>query len=244
MDTSKPASLSLWGSAVLFGGPTVLMWLATRHAIPLLQERLAGPSILCWFIAGGAVFVCLFLGAFVGFWCEKRRITLSGFAQRFRLGRMNLADVLWSLGTLVACGLISAAIVSAWTLAANVSSFLPKPEFSPHFLHVEPLTEETLWVLLAWLPLFFFNIAGEELWWRGYMLPRQEKSHGKAAWIIHGLGLGFFHLPLGLHLTIIASPVLFGLPFVVQRRGNLWTGFLVHGIFNAMGFLLVAFGVL
>jgi len=239
MNTNKPSvpALSLWGSALLFAVPTVLMWVATRHAIPLLQGHLVGPNILCWFIAGGTVFFCLFAGAFVAFWIERRRVSLAGFAQRFRLRAMRLADVLWSLGVLIGCGMLSAAIIGAWTLASDTFPFLGKPDLSPPFMHVEPLTHQTLWVLLAWLPLFFFNIAGEELWWRGYMLPRQEQSHGGMAWVVHGLGLAVFHLPLGVHLTIIASPVLFGLPFVVQRQRNLWTGFIVHGIFNAGGFL-------
>ena len=34
------------------------------------------------------------------------------------------------------------------------------------------------------------NIGGEELWWRGYVLPRQELAFGRSAWVIHGtLGL-------------------------------------------------------
>lgn len=244
MNTNKPSvpPLPLWGSAVLFGIPTLLMWVATRHVIPLLQEHLAGPSILCWFIAGGAVFLCLFAGAFIAFWIEKRRVSLAGFAQRFRLRPIRRADLLWSLAVLVICELLSAIISAVWVWASNVFTFLGKPNLSPPFMEVEPLTGETLWVLAAWLPLFFFNIAGEELWWRGYMLPRQEQSHGGAAWMVHGLGLAVFHLPLGLHLTIIASPVLFGLPLVVQRRRNLWTGFIVHGIFNMGGFLAVACG--
>ena len=76
----------------------------------------------------------------------------------------------------------------------------------------------------------------------GYMLPRQQQSHGEAAWIIHGIGLAVFHLPLGLHLTIIVLPFLFGIPLVVQRQRNLWTGFIVHGLLNGGGFLAVAFG--
>jgi membrane protease YdiL (CAAX protease family) len=245
MNTNKPTvpPLPLWGSALLFGIPTLLMWFATRHAIPVLQERLAGPDILCWFVAGGAVFLCLFIGAFVGFRIEEQRVSLVGFTQRFRLAPIQRADVLWSLGTLVVCGLLSAAIAGVWTWASNPFPFLGKPDLSPTFMPVEPLTHETLWVLLAWLPLFFFNIAGEELWWRGYMLPRQEQSHGNSAWIVHGIGLAVFHLPLGIPLTIIALPILFGLPFVVQRRRNLWTGIIVHGIFNGLGFLAVAFGV-
>jgi len=108
---------------------------------------------------------------------------------------------------------------------------------------MEPVTNDTYWVLLAWLPLFFFNIAGEELWWRGYILARQEQEHHSAAWFVHGLGLALFHLPLGIDLTIILLPFLFSLPYVVQRQRNLWTGFIVHGILNGGGFLAVAFGL-
>jgi len=245
LNTNQPPipPLPLWGSAVLFGVPTLLMWFATRHAIPVLQEGLPGPDTLCWFVAGGAVFLCLFVGAFVGFWLEKQRGSLTGFTQRFRLTPIQRADVLWSFGVLIVCSLLSAAIAGVWTWASSVFPILGKPDLSPPFMHVEPLTRETLWVLLAWLPLFFFNIAGEELWWRGFMLPRQEQSHGKTAWIIHAVGLAVFHLPLGIPLTIIALPILFGLPFVVQRCRNLWTGIIVHGIFNGLGFLAVAFGV-
>lgn len=34
---------------------------------------------------------------------------------------------------------------------------------------------------------FFFNIVGEEFWWRGYILPRQELAFGKWTWLIHGV---------------------------------------------------------
>jgi len=241
-DQSVPP-LPLWGSALLFGLPTLLMWAATRYAVPLLRERLEGPDILCWFVAGGSVFFCLFAAAFAAIRLEGGGTSLKAFARRFRLRALSRADVFWSIGMLVICGLLAGMISAAWTYAAGLFTFLEAPELSPPFMEVEPLTRETLWVLAAWLPLFFFNIAGEELWWRGYMLPRQEQSHGKAAWILHGIGLAVFHLPLGIPLTIIALPVLFGLPLVVQWRRNLWTGFIVHGIFNMGGFMAVAFGL-
>jgi membrane protease YdiL (CAAX protease family) len=141
------------------------------------------------------------------------------------------------------CGLLSGAIAGLWEFAAQAWTVIPSPQVSPPFIHMEPLTAQTWWVLLAWLPLFFFNIAGEELWWRGYILPRQERRHRAAAWFPHGLGLALFHLPLGIDLTIIVLPFLFGLPYVVQRRKNLWTGFIVHGVLNGCGFLAVAFGL-
>lgn len=235
--------LSIWGSLFLFGVPTVLLYLATRFGIPALRKILTGPDILCWFVAGGCVFFCLFAASFVAFWIEQRKISLNGFADRFRLRRIKFGDVAWAVGLLVTCGLMSAGIAGLWKVTANAWIAIPEPQLSPAFIHVEPVTAETSWILLAWLPLFFFNIAGEELWWRGYMLPREEKQHQSAAWFIHGIGLALFHLPLGIDLTVILLPFLFALPYAVQRTKNLWTGIILHAILNGGGFLAMAFGV-
>lgn len=242
MNANVLRPLPLGGSLVLFGVPTLLMWLATRRGIPRLRDALDGPDIVAWFIAGGLVFFALFVAAFVGFRMEQGRITVEGFAERLRFRRLTATDVMWSLGLLVVCGLLSGGILGLWQLTVQISPTWPEPQLSPPFLHVDPLKPGTYWVLLAWLPLFFFNIAGEELWWRGYMLPRQEQEHGSWAWFVHGLGLAVFHLPLGVDLTVILLPFLFALPYVVQRTRNLWTGFLLHGILNGGGFLAVAFG--
>lgn len=246
MTKATPVAVSplpIWGSLILFAIPTLLMWLATRLLIPALRPHLTGPDIFCWFIAGGSVFFCLFIAAFVAFWIEQGRPTLKGFAERFRLSGINTGDVAWSVGALIVCGLSSAGIAGLWQLAAQAWGVLPEPSLTPSFIQVEPLSQNRLLVLLAWLPLFFFNITGEELWWRGYILPRQEQQHHSAAWLVHGLGLTLFHLPLGIDLSIILLPFLFGLPYVVQRRKNLWTGFIIHGILNGGGFLAVAFGL-
>ena len=37
------------------------------------------------------------------------------------------------------------------------------------------------WIVLGYLGGLFFNIFGEEFWWRGYILPRQELVMGKYA---------------------------------------------------------------
>lgn len=235
--------LPIWGSLILFGVPTLLMWLTTRYGIPALRPHLTGPDIFCWFVVGGSVFFCLFVAAFVAFWIEQGKITLIGFADRFRLSSINTGDVAWSLGALVVCGLLSAGIAGVWKLAAQTWSLLPEPSLTPSFIQVEPFAQDRLSVLLAWLPLFFFNITGEELWWRGYILPRQEQEHHSMAWLVHGCGLTLFHLPLGIDLSIILLPFLFGLPYVVQRRKSLWTGFIVHGILNGGGFLAVVAGL-
>src|SRR5688572_1377892 len=217
--------LPLGGSLILFGIPTLLLWAATRWGIPALRPHLTGPDILCWFVAGGSVFFGLLVAALAAYWLEQRRFALDSFADRFRFRRVSGGDVAWSLGTLAVCGLSSAGIAGLWRTAAE-ACMLPEPQLSPPFIHMEPLKSDTRWGLLAWLPLFFLNITGEELWWRGYILPRQEQAHRSLASLVHALGLALFHLPLGIDLTIILLPFLFGLPYVVQRRRNLWTGFI------------------
>ncbi len=235
--------LPMWGSMILFAIPTAFLWVVTRWGIPRLQGHLSGPDILCWFIAGGIVFVALFLAAFVGFWIEKRSVTLDGFADRFRFRRLSWGDVLYTLAALALCSLASGVIFFVWAGIASSTTIITQPKLTPPFVHMEPLTPETMWLLAAWLPLFVFNITGEELWWRGYILARQEQQHGQWAWLVHGAGLTMFHLPLGVDLAIILIPFLAALPWVVQRRQNLWTGFLFHGLLNGGGFLAVAFGM-
>ena len=181
--------LPVWGSLILFGFPTLLMWLATRFGISVLKPHLAGPDILSWFFAGGSVFFVLFLATLVALRIEQGESWRANFAKRLRFRRINPADVGWSLAALLVCGLLSAGIAGFWGWASQTWQSLPAPEASLPFIHMEPVTPDTFWVLLAWLPLFFFNIAGEELWWRGYILPRQEQEHGSASTLVHGFGL-------------------------------------------------------
>src|SRR5205807_1973574 len=67
-------------------------------------------------------------------------------------------------------------------------------EFGPKDFMGVPLAG-AWWILVYYaLVMLACNIGGEELWWRGYLLPRQEAAFGKAAWIIHGMYWSLFHL--------------------------------------------------
>jgi membrane protease YdiL (CAAX protease family) len=48
---------------------------------------------------------------------------------------------------------------------------------------------------LVYLAILVLNIVGEEFWWRGYVLPRQELAHGRWAWLVHGILWTLFHAP-------------------------------------------------
>ena len=120
---------------------------------------------------------------------------------------------------------------------------LCKPELpsSPWFLQHTPGLHA--WVFAAWIPLFLSNILGEELCWRGYVLPRQEARFGRAAWLPNGILWCLFHWSFGWPIMVTLLPITLLLPWIVQRRRNTWVGIIIHAIFNAAGFILATSGV-
>jgi len=92
--------------------------------------------------------------------------------------------------------------------------------------------------------MFFFNIVGEEILWRGYILPRQELQHGKYAWVINSALWLVFHACFGLDLIILLLPILITIPYVAYKTGNTSIGILTHGLLNGPMFVLVALGLI
>ncbi|WP_264321646.1 CPBP family intramembrane glutamic endopeptidase [Zarconia navalis] len=149
---------------------------------------------------------------------------------------MNLSDWLWTLGSILLIGISTAAIIA---IASSVfTDFSP----SPPFLSARILPPNERWILLCWIPFFFFNIVGEEIMWRGYIFPRQELTHGKKTWLVHGSLWWVFHLSFGWHLLLMLLPIIFMLSWVVQHRRNTWSSLLIHGIINGGGFLAISLG--
>jgi membrane protease YdiL (CAAX protease family) len=224
--------MPLWQSLLLFGIPTVLLFLATYTAIPFLNRNTGIPAVVNWFISGGLlVFIPLVIGSFIAYRFESGSLNWTAFKKRFRLNPLSKQDWLWTAGLLI------------FTFTASGLIMLTGLDTSPPFLRFEGISRGEEWILLAWLPFFFSIIIGEELMWRGYILPRQELSHGKWAWVINGFFWTIFHLSFGWNLVILLLPLLFSLPYVVQRQKNTWIGIIVHGMVNGLGFLSIALGL-
>ncbi len=115
---------------------------------------------------------------------------------------------------------------------------------TPPFMAFEPLRAGRYWLLLVWAPFWILNILGEEILWRGVMLPRQELAFGKRAWIVHGLGWALFHAAFGWQLLVTLIPLIFIQSYIVQRTRNSWLGVVLHGGINGPSFLAIAFGLL
>jgi len=123
------------------------------------------------------------------------------------------------------------------TLPSSLRDFLA--HFAPTAFMGIPLHGQWWIAFYYLLVLLFGNIAGEELWWRGYLLPRQEAASGRVAWLYHGLFWAAFHLFFQATAwdMIRMMPTCCALAFVVQSRKNTWPGVVAHSVANS-GFLI------
>lgn len=226
-------------SIVIFGTASIALMLGTQALIPFLVSVTGFESVFFWFlVAGLGIFLPLLIAAAILLKRERALFQPGFWRDRLRFKCMNKGDWLWSLGAIIVIGIISSGVMKILeTVAGQI-------EHQPPFLAFEPLTPERYWLLAIWFPYWILNIMGEEIFWRGVMLPRQELAFGNWTWFYHGIGWGLFHIAFGWQLLVTLLPVLFIQSYVVQRRKNTWTGVVIHGGINGPSFLAIAFGLL
>ena len=217
----------------------ILMFALTKYLIPYLSKITGQETILFWFIVAGlGVFTPLIITAIMILKSEGFNISKSTWTKRLRFRKITTKDLLWSIAGLILVGVFSGVIIKVLEL------IIGKFDHSPAFMSFEPLTKGRYWLLLIWFPYWILNILGEELLWRGVMLPRQEIAFGKHAWLIHGLGWGLFHIAFGWQLLITLIPIIFIQPYIVQKTKNSWVGVIIHGGLNGPSFIAICFGLI
>lgn len=226
-------------AAMIFISTAVLLWVMTHLCIPFLTEFTGWEPILFWFICGGVgVFTPLIIAGVMMLCKEGCRFTKETFSERLRFRLMTRRDWSYSLVALVVIGLLTGGIMVA------MQAFIPNFNHTPLFMTLEPLSPGRYWLLLAWLPYWLLNIGGEEFFWRGVLLPRQELAFGRNTWILHGTGWTIFHLAFGWQLLVMLLPLLYIESYVVQKTQNTWTGVFLHGAINGPSFIAIALGVI
>lgn len=81
--------------------------------------------------------------------------------------------------------------------------------------------------------LLVFDILGEELSWRGYILARQELAIGRWAWVSHRALWTVFHAIHQYNLGILVSYADHaGHRFAARRTRNTWPGIVGHLVSN------------
>lgn len=224
-------------SLLFFGIPTVILYIATHVCIPWLNKVTDLPLVVCWYICGGLlVFIPLFIASFVFYKREGNEWNYKTILQRFRLDKFSMKDLWISLAGVVIVA------VATYVMMAIGKKYIDYFSASPSFMTMTPLKSGEYWILLAWLPLFFFNIFGEAFFWRGYIFPRQKVKFSNTTWFVHGVFWMLFHLPFGFDLMFTLIPIIFITSYLVQYTRNTWTDVIIHAAINGSGFLLVAFG--
>jgi membrane protease YdiL (CAAX protease family) len=115
----------------------------------------------------------------------------------------------------------------------ELGGFLMSPEAPTYFAGA--------WgILVMFLLMAFFNIAGEEFFWRGVMLPKMNGVFGKWDWVANGVLGGAYHLSQPWQILgggIFMWTVFYALP--VKYFRTTWFSIILHGSINVMWSLII-----
>jgi membrane protease YdiL (CAAX protease family) len=215
--------------------------------MPWLQQ-IGMPEFWTFMISYGLPLVLLMLFTVIGL---KQEGNLSHWRARLRLNALTFKRVMLCIAIFIASFLLTGLLVPTAKYLASIELLSP-PDFLPDILDPNktipgrqimsfmgiPLKGAYWVVLVYFIFLTCFNILGEELWFRGYILPRQERQWGNKAWIYHGLFLGLFHFPIYPWTILYLLPTTWAVSYVSQKFNSTWAGFIIHYLGNGVLALL------
>ena len=237
--------LGWFGSILLFGIPCLVFTLFLFVIMPAAVA--SGATQFQGFHIGFMAPLALMLtAAFFAYRLEGRALTWAGVRERFRLHRPDRSTWLWTAGLVIWLvlwmeflpfnGMLRSAFdwLHFYDAPAGYASFMGGLTDGKTQILGLPFSWGLLLYYLA--GMFVFNILGEELWWRGYVLPRQELAFGAKTWLIHGTLWALFHFFYHTTLGVLVSylPTTLAIAFVAQRTRNTWPGIIGHMVSNLM----------
>jgi membrane protease YdiL (CAAX protease family) len=245
--TSEPSlkPIGLIASLCYFGIPGGFFSAILLGVLPWMVREGYHPFLIFNLTFGGAL-AALLAAALIAYRVEGRSWKWAAFRDRMRLTAPTKTVWAWTLALVVGTFALEYATGFVSELFDGVVFYTAPSEFSEFMSQMQGgtfgLDLAGRWdiVALVAVNLFVFNILGEELWWRGIILPRQELAFGTKAWIVNGVLWDLFHF---FYHTSLASvfdylPLTVPLAFVAQRTRNTWPGIVGHFIGNS--FLIIA----
>lgn len=235
----EPKKLTVLQAAFIFGMATLYFFLLLITLYPFFKSQFSMNPALYWFITGYFLFVPLFVYALFMAKLEGHR----GMKELFRaLAIKPMTGQDWRY---VVTGTLAVFLLTGLVFGLSMAShryFGTRPlNTTPWFMEMKPFQGMEQLLLLVWLPMFFFNIVGEEILWRGYIQTRMD---GKYAWLLCSLLWLVFHIPFGIDLLIMLIPCLLIVPYAFHKTKNTAVVILIHGVYNGPMFVLVALGLI
>ena len=169
----------------------------------------------------------------------KRRIWLN-LPRDPKTGKPRKVLFLWAVPAFLANGLggyLATRLDVAWT---NFLPGLDEPSYANAQVLADPQFQGQWWILGLALTIMIFNyILGEELLFRGVLLPRMAGVFGRWDWVANSVLFGLYHVhKIWAWPSMITSG--FGVAWAAKRYRSFWMGVIVHGLEGFFIVLIVA----
>jgi len=238
-ESSRLKSIGLAGSVLYFGIPALIFAGFTLGLLPWMLRN-GYPPFAAFAAAFVGPLVLMLIAALAAYRLEGRAWAWPAFRDRMRLGRMSRTDWLWTIGLVLGTYVLQWAIGPLAAFLDGVTLFQAPPEFAEFMAGMGKADfgfdlkgRWDVWLFIT-VGMLLFNIGGEELWWRGFILPRQELAFGGYAWLVNGVLWDLFHFFYHTSVGSVVAylPLTVPLAYVAQRTRNTWPGIIAHYIGN------------
>ncbi len=246
MNSRAIKPVPLWQSLCLFGISSLLIITNLYVIMPHLIA--AGISFLIgYFILFYAPFFLLFATAVIFYKHDIRKLSWESFKDYFRLTTLDKKALFWTIGLILFWLVSYFGLGFTQKIIAEIPLFSPPAFFPPEINPLKKMVTGELmgtplkgnyWIIIVYIIGWFFNIFGEELLFRGYLLPRQEMKYGKHAWIVNGALWTLWHSFWKWNLISLFFTCM-SLSFVAQKTKSSLPGIIVHGSLNFIPVIMI-----
>jgi membrane protease YdiL (CAAX protease family) len=252
-EKNKIKPMGFGPSVLYFGIPSAIAAFGVYYVMQRLYQN-GVDNFVNFYLSMIVPLALMLIAALIAFKMEGNRLDWKTLSVRFRLKKMTKTDWTYTFLLLAVQILLYGGLsfTAKWLIQFDL--FAP-PEFllpavDPRIdqgIFLDTFMGVTLkgqwWIAIIYFIALLFNIFGEEFWWRGYILPRQELVFKKWTWVVHGTLWGLFHIFWKWNL-IILIPSCLVFSYVIYKRKNTTIGIISHMAFNSIPLIGIILGII
>jgi membrane protease YdiL (CAAX protease family) len=207
--------------------------------LPFLRSNFLMNPAVYWFITGYFLFIPLFVYAVMMVKKEGNK-GMNQIISALNIRPLNKKDWMYSIVGLFLT-FFCTGLIFGGSFLLNKYFGIRMLNTQPSFIKMNPFQGIEKLLLLVWLPMFFFNIVGEEILWRGYI---QSRLSIKNSWLLSSFLWMIFHLTFGMDFIIMLIPIFLIVPYCFYKTKNTLVGIFIHGVYNGPLFIAIALGLI